>query len=146
MAPGLPTERDISVFDSPDEVHAVKVFLGKDLDQAEALFRENFLYYQEDLLFMGPKAFRFYVTAAINYLLSEHSSGDSDAASTFCYLIEHRLEHEPGEIAPVSMLIRDGIDLMLKDFDRFGFGDEAIGNIYGDVEARYRTLVAKFSD
>ena len=39
----LPTAEEINVFDSLDERHAVEVFLGKDLEQAEALFRENFL-------------------------------------------------------------------------------------------------------
>ncbi len=145
-APGLPSERDISVFDSLDELHAVKVFLGKDLEQAESLFRENFIYYQEDLLFMGPKAFRFYVVAAINYLLSEHSSGNTDAASTFCSIIQHRLEHEPEAVAPASTIIRDGIAGILTNFDRFGFGDQDMVYIYGDVEGRYRDLLLRLAD
>src|SRR5580704_9995421 len=80
MAAPLPTEEEISVFDSLDERWAVIHFLGKDLEQAQALFRENFLHYQEALMWMGPKAFRFYVLAAIKYLLSEESNGNSDAA------------------------------------------------------------------
>lgn len=37
-----PTEQEINVFDSLDERCAVRSFLGKDADQAQALFRENF--------------------------------------------------------------------------------------------------------
>src|SRR6185437_15714897 len=61
MIPHLPTAEEINVFDSLDELDAVEHFLGKDLEQAQSLFRENFLRYQEDLMFMGPKAFQFYV-------------------------------------------------------------------------------------
>src|ERR671921_640189 len=91
----LPTGDEINVFDSLDERTAVQHFLGKDLKQAEALFRENFLAYQEDLMWMGPMAFRFYVPAAIDYLLSEEADHDADAVNSFCTLIEFRLDHEP---------------------------------------------------
>jgi hypothetical protein len=139
MGTRLPTAEEINVFDTLDERHAVEVFLGKDLEQAEALFRENFLYYQEDLMFMGPKAFAFYVPAAIRYLLSADSSGDSDAANTFCGVIESRLDHEPDAISPVGPLIREGIVGMLGDFDRYGC-DEAL---YGDLAARYSDLLSR---
>lgn len=141
MGTRLPTAEEINVFDSLDERHAVEVFLGKDLEQAEALFRENFLYHQEDLMFMGPKAFAFYVLAAIRYLLSPESSGDTDAANTFCGLVEFRLAHEPDAIATVEPLIREGILGMLGDFDRYGC-DEAI---YGDLAGRYRTLLVRLT-
>jgi len=49
-------------------------------------------------MWMGPKAFGFYVTAAINYLRGVRiSDGDSDAASSFCGLIEFRLDWEAAE-------------------------------------------------
>ena len=41
---------------------------------------------------MGPKAFAFYVPAAINYLLSEEVDNAADAVSSFLNLIEFRLE------------------------------------------------------
>jgi hypothetical protein len=139
MGTRLPTAEEINVFDTLDERHAVEVFLGKDLEQAEALFRENFLYYQEDLMFMGPKAFVFYVPAAIRYLLGAESSGDSDAANTFCGVIESRLDQEPDAISPVGPLIREGILGMLGDFDRYACD----GAIYGDLAARCRDLLSR---
>ena len=90
-------------------------------------------------MFMGPKAFAFYVAAAIRYLLSAESDGHSDAANTFCGLVEFRLDHEPDAIARVAPLIREGILGMLVDFDRYGC-DEAI---YGDLVARYRSLLSR---
>lgn len=139
MAARIPTEAEINVYDSLDERAAVKRFLGKDLEQARALFRENFLYYQEDLMWMGPVAFQFYVPAAISYLLSKDADLDAGAASSFCGLVEHRLENEPDVIAPVGSIIREGIIGILKDFDRYDSEED----IYGDVPGRYRVLLSK---
>jgi hypothetical protein len=85
---------------------------------ARSLFRENLRRYQGDLIFLGPIAFRFYVPAAFNYLLSEEADYDVDAVNSFCTLIEFRLDHEPAEIAPVGSNIRRGILGILKNFDR----------------------------
>jgi hypothetical protein len=104
----LPTAKEINLFDSLDERDAEKHFLGKSLDQAESLFRENFSVYQEDLMFMGPVAFRFYVPAAIRFLLSPESDFHSDAAYAFCDLIEYRLDHEPDSILSVAEDLRQG--------------------------------------
>ena len=77
----LPTAKEINPYDDLDGQYAEKHFLGKTLDEAEALFRESSITYQEDLMFMGPVAFRFYVQAAINYVESESARGDSDMIS-----------------------------------------------------------------
>ena len=143
MATRLPTSDEINVFDSLDERCAVKNFLGKDLEQARSLFAENFLRYQEDLMWMGPKAFAFYVPAAISYLLSEEADNAADAVSSFCGLIEFRLEYEPAEIARIGPIIREGILTMLENFERYGFGGGVYGDAYGDVAGRYRVLLSR---
>jgi hypothetical protein len=43
----LPTREEINVFDSLDERAACDHFLNKTLDEAEALFRENAIYFLE---------------------------------------------------------------------------------------------------
>jgi hypothetical protein len=55
-----PTREEINVYDSLDERVAVERFLGKNLEEAEALFGENLCRYTEDLMWMGPVAFRYY--------------------------------------------------------------------------------------
>jgi hypothetical protein len=142
MAVRPPTAEEINIFDSLDERCAVENFFGNDLEQAQALFRENFLRYQEDLMWMGPIAFRFYVPAAINYLLSKDADHDADAVSSFCGLIEFRWDDDATEIAPVGPIIREGILGILKDFDRY----ECDSAIYGDVAERYRELLTRLSD
>ena len=75
----LPTAKEINPCDENlDGRVACKMFLGRSLDEAEALFRENSCYYQEGLMWMGPVAFRFYVTAAIWYIKSAAAAGDSN--------------------------------------------------------------------
>jgi hypothetical protein len=135
----LPRADEINVFDSLDERDAVEHFLGKDLEQARALFGDNFLRYQEDLVWMGPRAFCFYVPAAIEYLRSSESDGNADAASSFCHVLEFRLECDPVGIAPARMALREGIRAILDGFDRY----ECNREIYGDVAARYREVLAR---
>ena len=106
------------------------MFLGKSPDQAEAMFRQNFLSYQEDLTYMRARAFRFYVLPAIRYLLSEGANGDSDAASTFCYVLESRLQHDADALIPIAPIVLDAIERILSSFDRF----QCPPDIYGDLQ------------
>ena len=143
MITRLPTVEEINVFDSLDERSAVENFFGKDREQARSLFADNFLRYQEDLMWMGPKTFAFYLPAAIDYLLSDAADGAADAVHSFLVLIEFRMECDPDEIASVGSTLRAGILGMLDDFDRYGFGGEIYGDVYGDVAGRYRDLLAR---
>jgi hypothetical protein len=135
----LPSADEINVYNSLDERTAVKNFLGKDLEQARQLFRENFLCYQEDLMFMGPRAFCFYVPAAIEYLRSTESDGYPDGVNSFCAILEARLDQDDAEIAAAKTVIREGIVAILENLDRYG----CVIEIYGDVASRYRTLLAR---
>jgi hypothetical protein len=92
----LPTAAEINIHDSLDERSACEHFLGKSVAEAETLFRDNALYYQEDLMFMGPIAFRYYVPAFINYIRGEGSSrGDSDAINCFHGLVKFWIDQYP---------------------------------------------------
>lgn len=138
----IPTESQISVYDSLDEQWAVKHFLGKSLEEAEALFRQNFLYYQEALMWMGPVAFAYYVKAAIRYLLGDDSDGDADAANTFHGLIRFRLDLEPESIRPVRPLLHSALIGIISKFDRFGCEP----GIYGNLPNAYKILLEELSD
>jgi hypothetical protein len=75
-----------------DVAGARRNFFGINLEQAEQLFRNNALCYQEDIVFMPFTCFRYYIEAYVSYLLSDASKGDSDGASCFFGLIECRKE------------------------------------------------------
>jgi hypothetical protein len=130
-----PRSRDL------DERHALKMFLGKTPEQAEELFRQNFLFYQEDLTNMRTPAFRFYVLPAMKYLLSDAASGDPDAVSTFCFVIESRLKNDAEGIEPIRAVVFDAIKQIIGSFTRYDCDQE----IYGDVLARYRALANRLN-
>jgi hypothetical protein len=136
----LPTRQDINVHDSLDERSACEHFLGKSLQEAEALFRENSLHYQEDLMFMGVSAFRFYVRAAINYIQSEAATGDSAMVSCLASLLEHRLEYEAEELRPVADCLAAICGYVIEHYSRFDLTPE----IFGDIRPRFHGLQQTF--
>jgi hypothetical protein len=138
----LPTEADINVFDSLDERSAVRNFLGKTIDEAEAMFRENAFYPCEDLMWMGPKAFCFYVTSAIRYLESDASAGDSDAVNCFVGTVEHRLSFSDA-IEPSFPALREAMRFLLDHWDRY-FHPDTIA-IYGDLPERAEAVLSALS-
>lgn len=142
----MPAATDINVYDTLDEQVAVRHFAGKTLAEAEALFQDNALRYQEDLMFMGPVAFRFYLPAYVNYLRSEASSGDPDAVNCIVSLVRHRWEFEPDELKPVRELLVDACRTVLAEWDRFGV-DEAIYCGWSEMGLRgdYEALVTSLS-
>lgn len=136
----LPTRQDINVHDSLDERSACENFLGKSLQEAEALFVENSLQYQEDLMFMGAAGFRFYVQAAINYIQSEAAIGDSDMINCFAGLLEHRLEFEAEELVAVAPMLSAVCRYILEHYDKF----DLTPKIYGDLRSRFQALEQTF--
>lgn len=132
----LPTESDINVFDSLDERWAVERFLGKRLDEIEERCRDGFaMDVIQDLMWIGPAAFAYYVEAVADYLVSDASADDSDAVNCFVGTLEFRLEHESDEAVPWTILI-DTIDHVMRHYDRYNASPE----LYGDLRLRYAAL------
>jgi hypothetical protein len=73
----LPTSDDFNIFNSLDEETASKHFLNKTLIEAQALFREDGLTYCQDFMWMGPKAFNFYIEALIQSAIATSSTASS---------------------------------------------------------------------
>lgn len=114
----IPTEREINLGNSLDEQYASEHFLGKNLREAEGLFADSFLYYEEDLMWMGPVAFRYYVRAAINYIKSDSSRGDPEVWSLDCPLA-YLLEIDPDSLLPIAGLLEDACDYLLNNQSKF---------------------------
>lgn len=89
----IPSEPDWQNEPRDLDVHtAYEHFHGKNLDEAFNLFVDNALLYQEDIVFMPVPCFRYYIHAYMNYLLSNESRGDYNAASCFFIVVESRKE------------------------------------------------------
>jgi hypothetical protein len=136
----LPTEDEINVHNSLDEISASQHFLNKTLEQAEDLFRENSAYYQEDLMWMGPRAFAFYLQAAINYLRSEHSAGDAHMIDCLHEIVVFRSDEE-GFLLAIDR-INEMIDYVIDNYDKF----DADKDIYGDLIGKYTELQSQLKD
>ena len=139
----LPTAKEINpIPEDLDGQFALRHFLGKNLEEAEALFRENSLRYQEDLMWMGAIAFRFYVQAVINYIHSESATGDADIINCFAGILEFRLEHEEKELQLIASLLADTCAYIITCKERFDLEID----VYGDFRGRYQTLQQQFKN
>lgn len=137
----LPTAKEIDPYNRLDGQWACKNFPGKNLDEAEALFQENWLNYQEDLMWMGPAAFRFYVQAAIRFIQSESAAGDSSIVSCFAMILEFKLEHESAELVPIADQLASICGYIIEHPERFDFTPETLDDDPIDVQALQQKLL-----
>jgi hypothetical protein len=120
-----------------DAVSAREHFCGKSELEAEALFRENALHYQEDLLSMPPVPFDFYAPVFARYVLSPEARGDSDAGSSFLALVEELLERQP------HLAKRETLEHLLEAATRVAQTQSfyaADPRIYGSFIERHRVI------
>jgi hypothetical protein len=89
---------------------------------------------------MGPVAFQFYVLAAIRYIQSEGSKGDSDAISCFLGLLKFRLEWEPESLRPVAADLAHACSIIVEHFDQFYIHEETDGDLRQEYEKMSRQL------
>jgi len=116
----LPTANEINPIPANlDGRAAQEHFLGKTFEEAERLFQENSLYYFEDLLWMGPKAFCYYFPAAAHYLKSDAGQGDADAVRSLASIIHSRIHDDGALVSEVNPTIRDLADFVVKNRKRF---------------------------
>jgi hypothetical protein len=142
MTVRLPTADEINVYNSLDEQWALRNFLGKTLEEAEALFRGNRLHYLGDSLWMGPKAFCFYVPAAVRFIQSDDTTGDPATVSYFHSVLEWRLQNDRAQIASVIPLLREAVSYILDHWERF----DVEPAIFGDLKERYIALRKRLDD
>lgn len=139
--PTLPSAQELNpIAEDLDGQVAAEHFLGKSLDEAVLLFEDNSLYYQEDLLWMGPAAFCFYVHAVIRYLKSDASVGDCDLVNCLHGILTKRLADDLAEITPVLEDLRGIAEYILAYWPKYEVDPE----VYGDLCRKYQQLVDAF--
>ena len=121
---------------------AVKMFSGKTLEEAEGLFREDSLSRQEDLMQMGPIGFVFYFPAALRYLKSPRSSGDSSFASSMTGLLEWRVLGQYEDYYQIRPARTKMIEFCNRLIEHYAFYNIDI-EIYGDLRPRLEKLLDK---
>lgn len=136
----LPTQLEINPI--PGDLggeHAVKMFHGKSVTEAELLFRENSLFYQEDFMFMGPAAYAFYFPAAFSYLRSQYSVNDADFVSSMLATMESRVTGEYNDAQALGPAINTMLDFCLHALEHYELYD-VDHEIHGDLRPRLRAL------
>lgn len=133
----LPTASDINPHGDLDGNAAEEHFLGKSHAEALLLFKENSIYYLEDLMWMGSKAYCFYVHAAIEYVKSEEALGNSDMVNCLIGTFAFRLEHDRHEVEQVLGEMKEVTNYLLANWDQYDVDQE----IYSDLRTQCEELL-----
>lgn len=136
----MPSKSSWGVIDKNnlDAECAFRQFAGKSLEEAEELFRDNALHYQEDLLSMPSIAFNYYAPVFAKYVLSNDAKGDSDGASSFLHMVIELLQANrslAAEETEQTLLAAAEIVVL-----RQAFYDADI-DIYGDFSDLYEQII-----
>lgn len=120
---------------------AFKQFAGKSLSAAEEMFKENALYYQEDLLSMPAVAFNYYAPVFARYIISDDAQSDSDGASSYLHMIIELL-HSHRQLASEATLgqLLDAAKIVSTKQDFY----EADNAIYGDFSQLYQQILTLY--
>lgn len=113
-----------------DAAYAERMFFGKTRAEAQQLFVENAISRQEDLSSMPARCLHFYIHSYMDYLLSEQSRGDSDAASCFISLATWRCDEIRG--GGDALVFR--VDHVLDHISKRQVWYEADVDIYGEFD------------
>jgi hypothetical protein len=139
LSDSIPSKEDFQLFpirsQDLDGWSAWEHFGGHTLEEAYEIFCSNPLYYQEDLMWMTPKPFCFYLPVFLRYLKSEDSDGDSGAISFVASVLEFQLayaEDISSAFACIDLICQFVLDHFKKFEDDFW--------IYGDLRAKYQAI------
>ena len=135
-----PIEKDINVHNSPDEISASKNFLNKTREEAATLFAgKNGFNYLEDLMWMGPKAFAYYLQSAFDYLRVTKDMEQDTFLSMLYTAVEFHCEHDEN-IDLARETINELTDFVLEHYDEFD-----INEVYSDLRQKYQDLKDQLS-
>jgi len=149
MKEKIPTKDDICIYGMLEEEDAVEHFYGKTIEEASELFFRNSEYYEEDLFWMGFKAYFYYINSIKIYLQSNEGKYDDVFISNTLSTIEYRIENDSDfrrafnyhkkEILDILLIIEKNIDdyLMADDVE----DDFFLNHPYNDVPERLSHLI-----
>ncbi|HBN79446.1 MAG TPA: hypothetical protein DD473_27225 [Planctomycetaceae bacterium] len=142
----IPSQHDINVYNSLDEQSAMCMdFLGKTIEQAEVMIRENPNYYEEGFLWMGPVAFRYYIQSAIRFMKSDAATGNSSFIHGFISSLEFRLENDSIELVPVAEQLAAICDYLIQRYERFNLNPRIYGNLCPQMQVLWQSFIKLMS-
>lgn len=132
----IPTEQDWGDYKSDfDQKDAYKVFFGKSFGEAIPDFERNVIERANELQFIAPTPFRYYMLAMRNYVMSKNVLSNtmaSDAASCFLRLVKLKLLESPETIMPIMDELMPALEYVGENQAIF----DADIDIYGDFREK----------
>lgn len=118
---------------------AYKRFAGKTREEAMAMFADNALLYQEDVMFMPKRCFGFYAIAYADYLTSDLSLFEDAGASCFVGIVEIR----HADIRQERTEVREAIIRTLRAIETnpAWYVDKLAQNFYAGLAERARAAL-----
>lgn len=137
----LPTRLEISPSGGLqlDERQALDHFHGKTRAEAAALFREKAHVHLEDLMWMGPRAFAYYVAATLPWLRSMDGGADDVECESLLGTVRQQLD----EFGPELAVGRAALLRVLEAIERLVPGLDAKPNVQSRILRRCRELRAR---
>jgi len=145
----VPTEADWGDYESDadrDAAHAA--FGGKTRAEAAKEFAFGAIERADELRFMPPVAFRYYVLAFRDHVMSPDFIDDDpeswapDAAAAFLDLIREKLEEEPDAVKPVLAELMPALEHVSAHQERYKADEESYGR-FADTLARIKALAVR---
>lgn len=121
----LPTEQDFNPWgeDDPDAQWAWKNFGGLTVQQAKAKFTKEPLWYLEDFMFMGGRAFAYYFPVIEDHLRTVPDRlHDDDRHAWFlgCSIARQFDAEAIDHVKPLAPTVINRAQFVLNNIDRFG--------------------------
>ena len=124
-----------------DEQYAREIFLGKTLAEVKPDFERCVLERSDELRYVAPIPFQYYIFAFRNFVLSPElihdesaSSWTSDAASSFLNLIEEKLETARDHIRPIMPDLMPAIEYVATHQALYKANEEIYGSFSEKLE------------
>lgn len=135
-----PSAKEINPYNCLDGNIAEKHFLGKTVEDAVDMLSESFESYQEDLMFMGHKAFEYYWEAINTYVRSEKSSQDWPVINYLKSVIYFQIEEKEIQTSPIIKQVKELVEYVLDNFDKFNDINE---NVMGEDDRERQSAILK---
>jgi len=139
MTRDIPSEADWGNYqDDLDQDYAHQIFAGRDLHQVMSAFARSSIERAEDLRFMPPIPFQYYIFSFCDFVTSSEvftlneGMDASDAASCFLNLIIYKLEHQKSDIQPVINEVMPFVEQVALNQSQY----DADSDIYGDFKEK----------
>ena len=139
----VPTAAELNPSADPKGGAAEQHFLGKTVDEAVKQFEDDSKGSAEDLMWMGPRAFVYYLPAAIQYLQSDAAVMDFRAPTLVRLAIEHQLDEDPVAIADALPIIKTFSAYVIWNGKRFSDESDEIIDLESDYGETLQRAIAE---